>query len=557
MTGERRSWPAGLLPPLAAGLAARVWYFVHLRETPAFNFPIVDSLTYERLASAFLTGGEGAFFRPPLYPVFLAAVRLLGGEGQAAIAWAQFLLGLAAVVPVYFLALRWRGPTAAALTAWIVALYPLRIFFEGEILAVTLFGFLLAASLWALWCDPGQARAPRLFGAGLLFGLAVLTRPNVLLAAPFLAAAALLEKGKGWRKIGLLSLWGGGILAAVLPATLHNLRAEKAFIPVAANGGINFYYGNGPGATGETPLPPGLEWQDAVQTPLRQGRFSLAAQDDYWWGEARNYISRDISGWAGLLGRKALFFWNARESSNNKELSFFAAASPVTKGYRWWFGLLACLAAAGLVSFPSAAGSLRILSLLLGYWLAVALFFVTARYRLPLVPFLAIPAASFLAVLPGLAASGGRRAAAAAAAGLLAAAVVFPPWFGFGRQKIDYDFQLGQVYLMRGEPAVAREHLLRALRKGITGAADVHNSLGAASFALDDLEGAEGHYREALRSGQFAEVYLNLGIVYEAMTPPRTGEAVRAYRRALELNPLEGRASANLAYITGGFPRAD
>ena len=39
-----------------------------------------------------------------------------------------------------------------------------------------------------------------------------------------------------------------GLVIAVAPVTLHNWRAERAFIPVAANGGINFYLGNRPGA---------------------------------------------------------------------------------------------------------------------------------------------------------------------------------------------------------------------------------------------------------------------------------------------------------------------
>lgn len=545
----RRYWITGLLPALAAGLAARSWYFSDLRLSAVFDVPIVDSLTYQRLAETLLAGADGVFFRPPLYPLFLAVIRLLAGEGQAAIVWAQFALGLAAVVPVYFLALRWRGPSAASLTAWIVALYPLRIFYEGEILAVTLFGFLLALALWMLWCRPDERRIGRFFSGGLVFGLAVLTRPNVLLAVPFLLLPLLFDRRGGGGRLPVLAAWVAGVVLAVLPATLHNYRAEGELIPVAANGGINFYYGNGPEATGETPLPPGLQWQDAVQAPLREGRLSLSSQDDYWWALAGDYIGGDIPRWLGLLGRKALFFWNARESGNNKDLSYFTGLSPVTRYYRWWFGTLLCLAMGAIGAAPRAAGTRRIISLLSGYWLAVALFFVTARYRLPLIPFLAIPAAALLAGLPALLRDRHRSAVSAAAAMAVTAAMVFPPWFGFGQAGIDHHFQLGQVYLMRGEPAAATEHLLRSLESGEAVTADVRNSLGAAQFALGDLAGAEEEYRAALREGEFAEVWFNLGVVYEAMGPSRTGDAVYSYRRALEINPLEGRAAANLDYL--------
>jgi hypothetical protein len=92
---------------------------------------------------------------------------------------------------------------------------------------------------------------------------------------PFLLVPALIARPGPGGRFPALGAWIAGMVLAILPATLHNYRAEGAFIPVAANGGINFYLGNGPEATGETPLPPGLRWQEAVQAPLREGRLSL------------------------------------------------------------------------------------------------------------------------------------------------------------------------------------------------------------------------------------------------------------------------------------------
>jgi tetratricopeptide (TPR) repeat protein len=334
-----------------------------------------------------------------------------------------------------------------------------------------------------------------------------------------------------------------------MPVTLHNYRADGGFILVAANGGINFYLGNEPGAGGETPLPPGLRWQAAVQAPLREGHLSLSSQDRYWWSEAGKSIAADPVRWLGLLARKALFFLNARESSNNKDLPYFTGQSPVTRYYRWWFGILFCLAAGAMASTPRAAGTLRLASLFTGCWAAVTIFFVTARYRLPLVPFVAIPASAFLAGLPRLLRSGRRKLRLPAVAVPLAALAVFPPWFGYGGRQIDHDFQMGQILLMRGEAEGAERHLIRALGKKGGEQADILNSLGAARFAEGDLEGAERHYLAALFEGEFSEVWFNLGVVYEAMGPSRKGEALRAYRRALEINPLERRAAANRDHL--------
>jgi len=550
---EKKSyWLTGLLPALAAGLGLRVWYFLDLRVQPFFGYPIVDSLTFDRLAREILAGGGGeAFFRAPLYPYVLSLVYTLTGGGQTGVVWVQFVLGLAAIVPVYLLAERWFGRSAALLTAWIVALYPLRIFFEGEILAVTLFGFLLAWGVWLLWTGSEENSTRRLLWAGLVLGLAVLTRPNLLLAMPFLLAGALLPRLRApeglWRRLAGTA----AVLAfTVAPATLHNWAAEQRVIPVAANGGINFYLGNSPGATGETPLPPGLLWQDTVQEPIRSGLTGMWEQDRYWWARASRSIAEDRPRWLGLLAAKSLLFWSAFESSNNKRLEHFTNVSFPSRHYRGWFGALACLGFAGLVVLARGRPLFSLASLLAGYWLAVALFFVTARYRLPLVPFLAMSASAAVAELSGrLQGWRGKRAALALTA-VLAAVAVFPSWLPVGGDRIDPDFQMGQVFLARGEPDRAEAHLLRSLAKGKANA-DILNSLGAVSFARREWKGAEEHYLSALEEGDFSEVYYNLGIVYERMVPPRRREALETYRRSLERNPLETRARANLEYLLG------
>lgn len=554
---EKKSWwITGLLPALAAGLGLRIWYFLDLRVQPFFGYPIVDSLTFDRLAREILAGGGGeAFFRAPFYPYVLSLIYTLTGGGQAGVVWIQFALGLAAIVPVYLLAERWFGRSAALLTAWIAALYPLRIFFEGEILAVTLFGFLLAWGVWLLWTGSEENSTRRLLWAGLVLGLAVLTRPNLLLAMPFLLAGALLPRLRApeglWRR---LAGTAAVLAVTVAPATLHNWAAEKRVIPVAANGGINFYLGNRPGTTGQTPLPPGLLWQDTVQEPIRSGLTGRWEQDRYWWARSSAVIAADPSRWMGLLAAKSLLFWNAFESSNNKRLEHFTNVSFPSRHYRGWFGALVCLGFAGLVVIVRGRPLLPLVSLLAGYWLAVTLFFVSARYRLPIVPFLAMTASAAAVELSGWVRSGRGRRAALAATALLAAVAVFPSWLAVGDDRIDPDFQMGQVFLGRGEPDRAEAHLLRSMEEE-KGNADVLNSLGAVSFARGEWSKAEEYYLAALGKGDFSEIHYNLGVVYERMDPPRRREALDAYRRSLERNPLEAGARANMEYLLGRSPQ--
>ena len=544
--------PVGFWLALAAGLALRIWYFSALRGQPWFGYPLVDALTFDRTALGIL-GGEyqGAFFRPPFYPYFLAAIYRMFGHHAAAVIWIQFALGLVGLYPAYRLGERWFGPRAALAGVWIGACYPLRIFFEGETLDVTLFTFLFLFALWKTWQAIEEGSPPRACIAGLLFGAAALTRPNVIIALPFIAAGAVFAFPGARRALPRLGAAVAlGVVLAIAPATVHNWRSEQTFIPVAANGGVNFFLGNERGATGLTPVPPGLRWEQVMLRPVREGLHSLSGQDRWWYERAAAEIAAAPTHWLRLLGIKTILFINAAESSNNKALAHFTAVSLPVRYYRGWFGVLACLALLGCVSRPG-RGPIFLSGIVAGFALSVVLFFVSERYRLPLVPLLAVAAAAGAGeMVLRLRASETRRFLPLVVLLAVAVLCVFPDWFHAGRERIDADFQMGQVFLMRGEPDRAIQALERA-RSTAPQAPDVWNSLGAAHFKLGDFRGAEAAYRSALALGDFGEVWFNLGVVVERSGPERQAEAVMCYRRALEVNPLDSRARANLNALAG------
>lgn len=549
------SLPAGFWLALAAGLALRLWYLSDLVAQPWFGYPLVDALTFDRTALGILRDGlQGAFSRPPLYPLFLAAVYRLAGHSAVAVALAQFALGLAALVPAYRLGLRWFGGRAALAGVWIGACYPLRIFFEAETLDVTLFTCLFIVATWKLWQALEEGSLARVLLAGLLFGAAALTRPNVLVALPFIGAGAALAFRFGWRQLTApLAAGALGVVLALAPAAAHNWRAERAFIPVAANGGVNFHLGNRQGATGLTPVPPGLRWEQVMLRPVHAGQYSLSAQDRWWYARAAEEIGAAPGRWLRLLGKKTALFFTAAESSNNKALAHFTAVSFPVRHYRWWYGALVCLALVGAVARPG-AGTVFFGAVAAGISASVVLFFVSERYRLPLVPLLAPAAAAGAQELFAARRSGNaHRAAALAALCGIAALVVFPDWLGAGRERISADFQMGQVYLMRDEPQRAIEALELA-RVAAPTDPDVLNSLGAARMRLGDLEGAEAAYREALALGEFGEVWFNLGIVAERRGADSLDEAAARYRRAIAINPIDPRPRANLAALEGVAP---
>ena len=254
-------------------------------------------------------------------------------------------------MPAYRLGERLFGTRAALAGVWVGACYPLRIFFEAETLDVTLFTFLFLLATWRIWQAIEEDAPALVFFAGLLYGAAALIRPNVLIALPFIAAGRAFAFRVGWKRLPALGVAGAlGVALAISPAAIHNWRAEGAFMPVAANGGVNFFLGNERGATGLTPVPPGLRWEQTMIRPLRAGQFSLSAQDRWWYARAAEEIRAAPGRWLRLLGTKTVLFLNAAESSNNKALGHFTAVSFPVRHYRWWFGALVCLALAGLVT---------------------------------------------------------------------------------------------------------------------------------------------------------------------------------------------------------------
>jgi len=545
-----RLLPVGFWLALAAGLVLRAWYFSDLVGQPWFGYPLVDGLTFDRTALGILRDGfQGAFSRPPLYPLFLAAVYLLFGHSAAAVIWIQFALGLAALIPAYRLGVRLFGERAALVGVWIGACYPLRIFFEAEMLDVTLFSFFFLLATWQLWQAIETDSPSRVFLAGLLYGAAALTRPNVLLALPFIAAGNAFAFRVGWNRLLALGLVGAlGVALAIAPATSHNWRAEGAFMLVAANGGVNFFLGNERGATGLTPIPPGLRWEQTMARPARAGQFTLSEQDRWWYARAAEEIRAAPGPWLRLLWKKTALFLNAAESGNNKALEHFTAVSFPVRHYRWWFGTLICLALPVLVTRPGGA-AVCFASVIVGFGVSVVLFFVSERYRLPLVPLLAPAAAAGAGEILGAISS--RHALRATGLAALCAAAglgVFPDWLGAGRQRIDADFQMGQVFLMRNEPKRALDSLEKA-RVSDPKSPDVLNSIGAARVNSGDLDGAETAYRQALELGDFGEIWFNLGIVAERRGAGHRAAAAECYRRAIAINPADGRPRANLAAL--------
>src|SRR5262249_40187133 len=146
---------------------------------------------------------------------------------------------------IFLTAREWFGRRAAWCAAILAALTGLFTFYEALILQAAVDAFLTAASLWLLTLALRRGQALWCGLAGVVFGLQALNRPNVLVAA--VAVLAGLAIARRFRP----AVWlAAGVCLAMMPVGIRNAAVSHEWTLTSSQGGLNFYIGNAPEATG-------------------------------------------------------------------------------------------------------------------------------------------------------------------------------------------------------------------------------------------------------------------------------------------------------------------
>ena len=497
----QRAEITALLVILAIGVALRVLYVLALRSHPGFEAPAMDGGYHWAWARALARGEEfqdGPFFRAPLYPLWLSIwVRVLGEESTLAVRLVQPLLGGLSILTTWLVGrqtawavLRAGCQVRAGGQAWrvaplvasaCVALSWTLIAFDAELLIPTLLVPLLGLALWRFVAvlEGSKGGLGQVALAGVLFGLAAIARPNVLLFMPL--AAAWLAHRRGLAAAAWLC---AGTLLPIAPVTLHNIAEGDATL-IATQGGVNLWIGNNPTSDGATAIVPGTRggWWEGFYDARAQAQRAEREQRDpadgatllkatevsgHFIGRTIDWVREAPGAALGHLAWKTRLLWSATELGNNSDPRFkvqhqapWLLYSPVR------FGWLAVVGAIGLGLASRRAQAGRVLGLFtLVYSASVILFFVNTRFRLPLVPPLAIGTGIALVVLC-LNLDRARRGRslgflALAIAGLIA---VHRPLPGRRSGFVTGSVDLAKAELARGRPRVAADLLERALER--------------------------------------------------------------------------------------------
>ena len=298
---------------------------------------------------------------------------------------------------------------------------------------------LVFAATYALALSGGHVgpKSPlgRALISGTMVGAAFLLRGTaIVLVVPVILGLMPERSWRIWRNGRSWLVRGIPVLLAVTLVTLpfvvlNSVRAQR-LAPPATNGGLNLYIGNGPEADGFFRAPPGYD----VETDPSGAKYlsdllgrtivDPLTVDRTWAGEARAAMAADPVRALGLWVRKIRLHLVGVEIPQVSAFNAWYRFVPLLRGLVVPWALLAAAGLAGGVLAWRRQPAL-------GIWLGAALlliavqslFFVVTRYRLILVPSLAL---GTVALMQEFVVRRGRKLAVAVAVCVLSVLAVWP-----------------------------------------------------------------------------------------------------------------------------------
>ena len=605
-------WAVPLLMFVVA-LTVRMVYLNQAETSPTFDQPIMDEQYHVRLAEQ-INADDGLpkepYYRAPLYPYFLSVLFRITDESLYGVRLLQIILGSLLPILVYLLGLRLLDRRIAYWAGGVCVIYPTFIYYDNALLITSIMTLLTSLLvLQLLRCETKPNRVASFVIAGLLLGLAGLARPNILLLGPALLVWIwlVIRPQLGARKALVRYL----IIAAasfivVLPVTVRNYVVADDFVFIAWQGGFNFFIGNNQESNGWSATVPGIDvtWEGGYREAIAiaeegEGRTLKRSEvSNFWYGLAWQEIRSDPSAFIGLLFRKLRLFLNGYEIPNNQNIYLARKLGSIvqplmfSKWLHFPFGVVAPLAVIGLVlSLTQWRKFLPVYLMLGSYLLTLLLFFLCARFRQPMMPFMILFAVyAVFRLIEFKTRRQGKNLALALFMLTLLLVESNHDALGLDQQRVAAEDQLvvGNAYLAQNNLAGAEMEYKRGLSADST-LAPLHNNLGLIKIRRNRVGEAVAHFTRATRvdpgylesymnlasayleTGQLEatirileqaavrhprndQVHLKLGAVYAEAG--RTEEAIRFIRRSLELNPDSEAARQALREIqtTGDKP---
>jgi 4-amino-4-deoxy-L-arabinose transferase-like glycosyltransferase len=405
LTGQRR-WVVAVV---AVALAVRV---AVIFATPAYQ-AVTDAAEFDYIgttiadhgrypSSGLAARGGPTAFRPPLFPIALAAVYKLAGTSDAKARWTaarvvEAIFGSVTVLEICLIGFVLWDRRVGLVAGGIAAVYPPLVLVGSSILSESLFIPLLLASVLAALKARGSPRRLRwaILG-GLLIGLADLTRSNGFALAIPLAFLV-------WDQRPRLSLRSAqaplallaAFLVTLLPWTVRDISVFNQFVPVTTEGGFGLAGQYNAAVQARTKDP------DLWTPPAPQLRAEFAAHPGYNEAQVSNALGSQAITYIENHPSSVLkaSYWNALRLLNltgprlERDFAYGEGYPPglaVASVYTFWIVLGLAIAGAFTTAIRRAP---------LALWGCPALVLLTTmvllgltRYRSPADPFFLLAA---------------------------------------------------------------------------------------------------------------------------------------------------------------------
>jgi len=584
---------------LVLGLALRVSYLREIVNSPDFACPLVDAAYHDYWARALATNDwtipdnvsysddpeirTTPYFRPPGYPLFLAAVYRVFHGSYLAARIVQMAVGLAGGLLAYLLGRTVFGRRTGLVFAGLTSIYWAFIYFEGELLSTALLGTLGLAVVYTLclWHEKRTVRYA--LAGGMLFGLFAVVRPNILLFGPaVLIWCWWVQRRREPRgPVGLT--WLGftlGAVAMIVPVTIRNYVVAHDVVLITSNLGINLYTGNSENSTGKYTVFPSVgtlteqtDWNCFNYPQIVRGVEAVHGHEmkhsevsSYFTGKATDYIRTHKARTLKLALIKTLLFWGPTELPSNKEI-YLEKRTSATLRYLPGFPLALSLGLIGLlqlglgrrrsqtpqgddVSVTNRQFELSILTILfvITYFLSVLPFFVVGRYRVPIIPFLLLFGAYGLSrISQWVIARNLKRSLIWVGAAIAAYIVASIPIIPHEHDQASPHLLRANCYRLADKIDLAIQECREAVR--------LNPAEEKGHRRLADLLLREGHHAEAIEQYTQAaqlgpprfDVECNLGLAYRSLGD--LGRAIEHLHVAVRLKPDGAEVHHRLATV--------
>jgi len=284
----------------------------------------------------------------PVFPTILAGAFSVFGVYTRASAIAilalNTLFSALTCIPVFLIARRRFGETAAIWAGWTWTFFPYAIHFSADFIWATTLTTLLLAALFVYALDLEESsRIIVWLGFGLACGFGALTDPTMLSALIPVAGWMTYRRFKGryrWKAASAAAVLGFTVMVA--PWFIRNFDQFHTFIPFRDNFGLELYVGNNGdlshfAPSGHHPSDTADEWREFQQ----QGELAYMQHKKQ---QATDYINAHPAWFVYATARRALYVWTNFWSFDPQYL----AQEPADPGNIFLCTVLSVLALAGL-----------------------------------------------------------------------------------------------------------------------------------------------------------------------------------------------------------------